>query len=175
MSLLVPHNDHVYEGNESAVRCARYLVLGEWPPRWDVWARRGVARDPGVPSLGRRHEGARFVEDCGCGPGELQGCPAQPAGRGPTPQGASGARGGKGPSRTWECIIWHGRLICRVVGDAIVLHPRRLVSLKIGPQIQIQSSFPPSLPSSLPPFLLEGNGHPSRRKPPHVPSAGTRA
>ena len=38
----------------------------------------------------------------------------------------------------------HGRLICRVVGDAIVLHPRRPVSLKIGPQIQNPPSLPPS-------------------------------
>ena len=45
--------------------------------------------------------------------------------------------GGNSLLRIWECVIWHGRPICRVVGDAIVLHPRRPVSLKIGPQIPI--------------------------------------
>ena len=40
--------------------------------------------------------------------------------------------------RAWECIIWHGQLICRVIGEAIEPLPMRRVSLKIGPQIQIQ-------------------------------------
>ena len=31
-----------------------------------------------------------------------------------------------------DCITWHGRSICRVVGGAIVLHPRRPVIMKIG-------------------------------------------
>ena len=72
----------------------------------------------------------------------------------------SESKGGKDPSRTWECIIWHGQPICRVVGDAIVLHPRRPVSLKIGPQIQIQIQIqipPPPSASATPclsPFLL---------------------
>ena len=61
---------------------------------------------------------------------------------------------GRGPLWAWVCIIWHGRLICSVVGSAIVRHPRRPVSLKIGPQIQIQiqkPSLPPTLP--FPPSL----------------------
>ena len=43
--------------------------------------------------------------------------------------------------------------VCRVVGDAIVLNPKRPVSLKIGPQIQIQICHPPSLPPSFCPSL----------------------
>ena len=58
----------------------------------------------------------------------------------PVRPGATAARGdgGRGPPRAWECIIWHGRPICRVVGEAIEPLPRRPVSLKISPQIQIQ-------------------------------------
>ena len=46
--------------------------------------------------------------------------------------------GGNGPLRACECIIWHGRPLCRAVGDAFVLYSRR----KIGPQIQIQIPIP---------------------------------
>ena len=59
----------------------------------------------------------------------------------------------RGPSRTWGVhFIWHGRPICRVVGDAIVPPPPpgRPVSLKIDTQIQIQIS-PPSPPPPPPP------------------------
>ena len=49
-------------------------------------------------------------------------------------------------------IIWHGRPTCGVVEDAIVLLPRRPVSLKIGPQIQIQ--LPPHLPPPMPLFKV---------------------
>ena len=47
----------------------------------------------------------------------------------------------------------YGRPICRVVGSAIVRHPRRPVSLKVAPQIQIQISHTPPLTTarSLPP------------------------
>ena len=51
--------------------------------------------------------------------------------------------GGKGPLRTYECIIWYGRPTGRVVGDTIVLHPRWFVSLKINPQMHICIPLPP--------------------------------
>ena len=49
------------------------------------------------------------------------------------------------------------RPICRVVGDTIEHHPRRPVSLKIGPQIQIQIQIqnppiPPPISLQFPPF-----------------------
>ena len=51
---------------------------------------------------------------------------------------------GKGPPRALRMhLIWHGRLVCRVVGESVILHPRRPVSLKIGPQIQIHIPVPP--------------------------------
>ena len=43
------------------------------------------------------------------------------------------------------------RPMCRVVGSAIVRHPRRPVSLKIGPQSQIQIRPSPLPPPPLPP------------------------
>ena len=52
----------------------------------------------------------------------------------------------------WERGGRNGRvgwLICRVVGDAIILHRRCPLGLRIGFQIQIQ--IPASLPLSFPP------------------------
>ena len=99
----------------------------ERPLRWDVWARRGVAVDAGVPLSGRGHS---LLRTAGAAPVSSRDPPCDPRSRGlAPPEGTVG----KGSSRTWECIIWLGWLICRVVGEAIVLHPRRPVSLKIGP------------------------------------------
>ena len=60
---------------------------------------------------------------------------------------------GKALLRAWGVhLTWHGPLICRVVGEAIVLHPRHPVSLKIGPQIQIQILLPPPSTPIYPPL-----------------------
>ena len=59
-------------------------------------------------------------------------------------------------------ILWHGRPICRVVGDAIVLYPRRPVSPKIGPKFK--SSPNPLLPPPNP-LLPRPNPPPP---PPHL-------
>ena len=51
-----------------------------------------------------------------------------------------------GPS---ECAsIWHGQLICRVIGDTVVLHSGQPVSLKIRPQNPNSNILYPTLPCS---------------------------
>ena len=71
--------------------------------------------------------------------------------------GAGAAQEGqwRGPSRAQVCSIWHGQLICSVVGSVIVCRPRRPVSLKIGPQTPIHipslTPHPPVHPISPPP------------------------
>ena len=91
----------------------------------------------------------------GAAPVSSKDAPCNP--RGPTLLGLAPPEGtgGKGPLRTLECIIWHGRTICRAVRDTVVLHPRRPVSFKISPQnqIQIQIQFPPPPPSFSTPNL----------------------
>ena len=98
-------------------------------------------RGPGRPFVGKRARGRPVRQGLQVRPRQAPGTPR--ATRGAWPHAAGGVAlpegtGGKGPLRAWQCIIRHGRPICRVVGDVIVLHPRRPVSLKISPQIQIQ-------------------------------------
>ena len=135
-------------GVTSATRTPAPEGNGPWQ---DVQARRGVAVDLGVPSSRGGYRGARSVLGCRSGPLSPGDAPHNPPGVAPRSQGLlpPGGTGGRGPLGPWEYIIWHGRPMCRVVGDAIVLLPKHAVSLKIGPQIQIQ--IPP-----LPPLLYGG-------------------
>ena len=105
--------------------------------------------DPRVPLSEREHAATRYVEDSGCGLDELGDTPHHPPSGAPCCRGLilPAEIGGKGPLRTSECTTWHGRPICRVVGDAFVLLPKWPVSLKIAHQTQIQIHlYPPSYP-----------------------------
>ena len=84
---------------------------------------------------GHVHIGAALGAVQGVAAGEASGSgwPSAPrAGAG------AGQRGGAESAPRAEQSVASALPICRLVGDAIVLHPRRPVSLKIGPQIQIQ-------------------------------------
>ena len=90
------------------------LCLGSPPPLH----RRGRVR--GGPGVGSPEPRERVQ---GQGPRQVPGAPRAALCR----QGARGVRAGEGPSSALgvHLILWHGRPICGVVGDAIMPPPPR--------------------------------------------------
>ena len=131
---------------------------GEQPPKGDVRARCGVAVDPGEPASRQGRRDIQSTEDCGRGHGNHRGHPVRLAGCGSTLPGAGAAQGDQWERPVEDLGVHHMAWLAnmqsrREHNGASPRRPKRPVSLKIGPQIQIQN--PPTTtapPPSGPPF-----------------------